>query len=352
MSSSTTPPTLPPTAALAPPAARPGSAATLGANDPRSALSGHLALVAVQFCFGLFALFTLLATRGGFVPRQIASWRVVVGSVVFGLGSWWVYRSRFWPARRDLPKLVLAAILGVVLNQLLALEGVARSTSTNAGLIMTLIPVFTFTIAAGVGQERLSLRRLAGVPIAMTGAAVVVLGRSDGGVDLGGPYLTGNLLMASNCLCYACYLVLVRPMLARMPSMVLLGWVYLLSLPVMPWIGGLPPSLPSEVSAEGWWGFVGILVVTTVLAYGLNTFALARVPASVTTIYIYLQPLIAAGAGVWILDEELGPELVPAAILLFAGIALVTWPARGALSRASGRSAGAAGRESKAPSGS
>ena len=304
------------------------AAAPESAGDPRQVLSGHLALVAVQFCFGLFALFTLLATGGGFTPRQIASWRVVVGSLVFGLGSWWVYRARFWPARRDLPKLALAAVLGVVLNQLLALEGVARSTSTNAGLIMTLIPVFTFAIAAGVGQERLSLRRVAGVPIAMTGAAVVVLGRSEGGFGFGGPYLTGNLLMASNCLCYACYLVLVRPMLARMPSMVLLGWVYLLSLPVMPWIGGLPPSLPSQVSTEGWWGFAGILVVTTVLAYGLNTFALARVPASVTTIYIYLQPLIAAGAGVWILDEQLGPELVPAALLLFAGIALVTWPGR------------------------
>jgi drug/metabolite transporter (DMT)-like permease len=110
--------------------------------------------------------------------------------------------------------------------------------------------------------------------------------------------------------------------------MVLLAWVYLLSLPVMPWVGGLPPSLPEQVTREGWWGFAGILGVTTVMAYGLNTFALARVPASVTAIYIYLQPLIAAGAGVWILGEELGPELIPAGVLLFAGIALVTWPAK------------------------
>lgn len=289
-------------------------------------LAGHMALLAVQFCFGLFPLFTLLATSGGFAPQQLASWRITTGALVFGVGSWWVYRERFWPDRRDFPKLALAAILGVVANQVLALEGVSRSTSANAGLIMTLIPVFTFSIAAAVGQERLKLRRALGVPIAMLGAAVVVLGRADGGVGFGGPYLTGNLLMASNCLCYASYLILVRPILARMPSMVLLAWVYLLSVPVMPWIGGLPPTWPDSPTNDALWGFAGILVVTTLVAYGLNTFALARVPASVTAIYIYMQPLIAAGAGVWVLDEELGSELLPAALLLFLGIGLVTFP--------------------------
>ena len=63
-------------------------------------------------------------------------------------------------------------------------------------------------------------------------------------------------------------------------------------------------------------------------AYLLNAFALGRVRASTTAFYIFAQPFITAVAAWWVLGERLEPELIPAALGLLVGLALVVRPGR------------------------
>lgn len=292
-------------------------------------IPGHVALLAVQLCFGLFPYFVKQADAGGFSPRAIAVWRIGVGAAVLSLLALAVHGRRCWPTTKgDMSRLFLCAVLGVVMNQFLALEGMVRSSSIEAGLIMTLIPVFTFAIAAGVGQERFAASRALGIPVACAGALVLL---TQSGAAFETSHTFGNLLMASNCLCYASYLILSRGLLARIPPLALIAWVYVLSCPALlplAWGQDLMPASALEQGALGWRGLVQILVFATVLAYLLNTFALSRVPASVTAVYIYLQPLIAGAAGVLLLDEPLTGSMLLAASLLFLGIFMVTRPRR------------------------
>lgn len=292
--------------------------------DPRSraaAWRGHAALLVVQLCFGLFPLFAKLAAAD-FAPRALAIWRIAVGSVVLvGLAAL-VHRRRVVPAWRDLPEIALLALLGVVLNQVLALEGIALSTSMHAGLMMTLIPVFTFALAGLVGQERFAAGRAVGLAVALAGALVLQLGPGEQSGGRNVPL--GNALMAANCLSYAGFLVLARRFLRRHPPLVVIAWVYAASLPVLPFLARGVRVVPEDGSAGGWWALALLLLFPTVLAYLLNTYALSRVPASVTAVYIYLQPLVAGTAGVLVLDERLQPAMRVAIPLMFAGIYLVT----------------------------
>ena len=66
-----------------------------------------------------------------------------------------------------------------------------------------------------------------------------------------------------------------------------------------------------------------ILVFPTSLAYFLNAFALSRLRASTTAMYVYVQPLITGVAGAVLLGEELTRGLLLSAGLVFAGIWLV-----------------------------
>ena len=78
--------------------------------------------------------------------------------------------------RRGLyPGLFLCALLGVVLNQVLFLEGLSRSTAVNAGLLMPLIPVYTFLVAWIARQERFSALRGLGILIAFSGTTYLLL---------------------------------------------------------------------------------------------------------------------------------------------------------------------------------
>ncbi|MEO0653023.1 MAG: DMT family transporter [Planctomycetota bacterium] len=289
-----------------------------------STLAGHLALVAVQFCFGLFPVFAKFALAG-LTPQAIAAWRIGVGSAVF-LGLALVLSGRrALPRLADVALLSVCAVLGVVGNQVLALEGFARSTAVNAGLIMTLIPVFTFALAALFRQERFHPQRALGIPLGVLGAGILTLQGGDT-PELSRQYLVGNLLMATNCLCYAGYLILSRRLLARYSPLTMIAWVYTLSLWAVPLLGYDERLLPDPAADARtvWIGLALVLTFPTVLAYLLNTFALSRVPASVTAIYIYLQPLIAGLGGILVLEERFRPAMVPAAGCMFAAIFLVT----------------------------
>ncbi len=298
----------------------------------RRRLEGHAALVAVQFCFGLFPVFGVLALRpGGFSPLSIAAWRMLFGATALLVLAFSLYGRRALPPMRDMGRLLAGSLLGVTLNMVLYLEGLARSTPTNAALIMGLIPVFTFAIAVFAGQERIAALRLAGIVIALVGASSRFWAERP---ELAQGHALGNLLMVGNAACYSGFFVVTRPLLARHPPIVVIAWVFALSVPFVPLFAHGETFVPATATASHWQALVFILLFPTLLAYVLNTIALARLSASTTAIYIYLQPLITATASVLILGEEMTPSMLVAGVLVFAGIWLVSRPQRPALQSA------------------
>jgi drug/metabolite transporter (DMT)-like permease len=287
------------------------------------ALAGHLALIGANLIFGLFPVYGRVAMdpARGVTPFALSAWRIVSGTLLFALLARFAHPGQMRLRRDDVLPLVGLGLLGVVANQVLFLNGLERSNAANAGLMMCTIPVFTFLIAALSGQERFGWLRGVGVVIALAGVLPLVLGE---GVSLGGERALGNLLIAVNCLCYSVYLVWIKPMRARYPTMVLMAWVYLFSLPCVPLLAWGEPLLPAVQDARAWGSILYVIVGPTVVAYGLNAFALGRVRASTSALYIYMQPVIAALGGALVLSEHLGAEVLLAAALLFPGVALVT----------------------------
>lgn len=296
----------------------------------RERLRAHAALFAVQLAFGLFPLFGLFAFgEGGFAPRAVACLRILVGAaLVLGLAAA-AHGRRALPPRALWPRLVVCSWLGVAANQLLYLEGLSRSNATHAGLVMCGIPVFTFLAALLLRQERFEARRALGVVLALLGGVLWALRERP---ELVAAYALGDALMVANTLCYAFYLVLSRPLLVRLPPLVVLGWVYALSIPLVPFLLPGVALVPDGVTRRAVLSLGYVLLVPTVFAYLGNLYALARVRASTTAIYVYLQPLFAGLAGALWLDERPTPALLLCAALVFVGIRLVAArpaPARG-----------------------
>lgn len=294
------------------------------APAPGERTRGIVALLGVQLCFGLFPLFVHWAAdpRGGFAPRAIVFWRIVVGALVLGALAVVRHPRRVWPERRHLKRLAVCALLGVPLNMGLALEGMARTSVIQAGLMVAQIPVFTYAVACVVGQERLRARRALGIGLACTGAALLVVVRGGGTPPLGASWI-GPLLMVVNCFSYAVYLVAVRPLLQERPAIVVLAWVFGASLVTLPWFAHGGGLLPVGATGHAWVGLGYSLVFPTVLAYLWNGYALARVAASTAAVFIYLQPVIATLAAVAFAGEGVLLAQGLAAGLSFGGVWLV-----------------------------
>jgi drug/metabolite transporter (DMT)-like permease len=219
------------------------------------------------------------------------------------------------------------SVLGVSLNQGLFLAGLRLTTPFVTSLLGAAIPVATAAIAVLLRVDRMTLRKGAGLCLAILGVLTLT---GVGHID------RGAILVALNSISYAGYIVLSRPVLQRLPTLTVMAWLFTYGALLFAPVGLLPlaHSIP-ELTPRAWMYAAYILLVPTLLAYLLNAWALSRVTPTVVTAYIYLQPLVAALIA-WVqLGQAPERRALVAAPLILLGVALSAFtPTRAAPSRA------------------
>jgi drug/metabolite transporter (DMT)-like permease len=224
---------------------------------------------------------------------------------------------------KDFLLLVLCSILGVVGNQFLYVKGLSLTTAINAALLSTTIPVFALFVSILFGYDQLSFRRLIGIALAAGGVIYLV---NPSRADLSMQATAGNLLIVSNSLLYAIYIVISKTLFERYGALNVITWIFLVGSVVTVPVGiySLQQENLGAISTGVWLLILFIIIFPTVGAYYLNGWALTKVPPSTVAIYIYLQPLIAFGLAPLLLGEQSNYRTVIAAILIFTGVAVVT----------------------------
>ncbi len=292
------------------------------ANRGRGAAGPVVALLLVQLFFGVFSVIGKIALRE-VTPFVLTAFRAVFGALLLTALSRLLAPHEPPMTARDRFKIFQLGLAGVVGNQLLFVSGLTRTTATNATLLGVTIPVFTLVLALGMGVERPGLRRVLGIPVALAGVLLILLPR---GSRLGGTHLAGDLMIVGNCLVYSVYLVASREILRRRSAIaVVAGAFRWAAVPVI--LVAVPDLLrfrPAALTPTAWWAIAGVILLSTVGAYALNAWALARTGPSTAAAFIYVQPLVAALLAAAVLGERPGPRTFAAAALIFAGLGLAT----------------------------
>jgi drug/metabolite transporter (DMT)-like permease len=293
----------------------------LSLKSPHRRAGPHLALIAVQLMFGTFPIVGKVALRS-FPSLSLVAFRVVGGAIAFaGLGAITGHLRRI--RGRDWPLLVASSLLGVVLNQWLYVAGLSRTTVINVTLLSTTIPVFTLLVSILLRSDRVSVRRILGIALAALGV-VFLIGPQR--ADFSQSSRVGDMLIIVNSLCFGTYIAISKDLVERYHPLTVITWIFIVgSLPTIPaGVFSLNQISLMEISFGAWAALLYIILVPTVAAYYLNSWALVRVPPSTVAVYIYLQPLIAFALGPLLLGERLSWRSVIASILVFAGVLLVT----------------------------
>ena len=190
----------------------------------------HLALFAVQLMFGTWPIVGKVALRS-ISSTSLVTLRMVGAAVAFMLLQGKLGQLRKVP-RRDLAWLVLCSMLGVTLNQLLFVKGLALTTVINATLLGTTIPVFTLVVSIAFGYDRISLRRSLGIVLAASGVIYLV---NPLRADFSAQTNTGNLMIVTNCLLYGAYIALSRDLFKRYGALNVITWMFCIgSLAILP----------------------------------------------------------------------------------------------------------------------
>ncbi len=289
-------------------------------------------LFLVQVAFASLAVVGKVTVEA--VPWQsLVLLRTLGASLVFALVAVARGEAQLPPPGARLAALRLG-FLGVFVNQAFFLAGLRRTSPVNASVLVATIPLFTALFAIATRREPFRPRFAAGTAVALAGLALVVRPER---VALGAGHVAGDVLVVINCAAYGVYLALARDLAPRWGGAAVVRWAFfaalLFAIPL-----GLGPTLTAAPtwSPAVWWALGYILLVPTAFTYGANALALGSVPASVVSVFVYLQPVMAVAMAVtvgrdladWLrvsfVVEPLTARTILGGITVLAGVSIAT----------------------------
>lgn len=266
--------------------------------------------------WGLSFLFIKVSV-GALSPLWVVAGRTTVGGLVLAV----ILRLRgasLPRGRANWLHLLVLATIGNALPWGLVAWAQQSIPSGLTAVVNSLVPASTLVVAAAVGIERLTLRRITGLALAVSGTLIVVWG------ELGVPdrivalfVVAGATVMYGGASVYAKRFVSarVRP-LAVATGQVLLAAV--LSVPVAWLVGPTPRWAQLDASVIASMLLLGAF--GTGIAFLLFYLLIERVGATNTTMVTYLIPVIGLSAGALLLDERFGIHVLLGGVLIVVGI--------------------------------
>lgn len=262
--------------------------------------------------------FATLAIAGKLALRELSSSALVLarvgGAAIVFLIVHRLTMKEPIRGRRDYMLLALFSVLGVSLNQLLYLAGLARTTATTAQMFIVIGPAITLALGMLRRTERGTPLKWLGIALAGGGALTLIATVPAGN-------RIGNVLILANVVVYSTYLVLTRGIVRRYHPLTVITWIFAFGAIALIPVGIVPLAreLPG-LSVQGWLAVLWLVSLPTVAAYYLNVWALLHVESSTVSTFAYLQPVLTAIMAAALLGERPSIRLIPSAILIAAGV--------------------------------
>jgi drug/metabolite transporter (DMT)-like permease len=259
-------------------------------------------------------------------PIELNALRFTIASFILfpALARGW---RRIPRDRSSLLTLAALTLLGFVLNKAFEYYGLALSTASDVALLIATESLFTAVLSWTALRERVTpagimalIIGLAGVYLVVERGVIPVLG-----LDAGGVRIIGDLLVIFSLLLESGYTILGKRMLTQLPPLLFTAATLAGSLIV--WI----PAGAAAVARSGWphltpMGWLATLymaLIATVTGYWLWFRALSVVDASTAAPTLFIQPLLGAALGVWLLGDTVGWATWVGGALIFISLLLV-----------------------------
>lgn len=285
-----------------------------------------LAIIAATIASAIYGINHTVAK--GVMPLHIEPFgfiflRVFGAAILFWAISFLGPREKI--ATSDWPRILGCAVFGMVINMLFFFKGLSLSTPINSSVIVTLSPIMVLILASILIRERITLLKSIGIIVGLAGALILVLFSADTASNA--PNIPmGNVLFIVNAFSYGLYLILVKPLTAKYHPFTLMKWLFLIAVfinfPIT--IGEFTDVQWSSLPFDAIWKMAFVVLGTTFSTYLLNIYALKQLSASTISAFIYLQPLIAIVYAISTGADSLNLTKVVAALLVFAGVYMVT----------------------------
>lgn len=253
-------------------------------------LKAHLALFTVNALYGANHVVAKGVMPDYLTPSVFIFLRAAGATALFWIIKILFVREKV--ARKDLWLLAACGLFGVTVNQLFFFHGLSLTSSINSGIIMTINPILVVLLSYLILKEAVTWRKSLGILLGAIGAILLTLTAGTGHGDS----TLGDIFIFINAMSYALYLVLVKPLMKKYAPLTVITYVFSFGLTFVLCY----PSTLSELSVTDFksiptdivYIILFVILGVTFLTYLLTVYGLKYLSPSVSSAYIYLQPVL------------------------------------------------------------
>jgi drug/metabolite transporter (DMT)-like permease len=265
-------------------------------NPDRASTVAFLCLPAGGCAIAFAPILVRLSDTG---PVASAFWRTALAVPFL-----WIWVRRAPSASAEAPRAPSAAIVAAGIFFALDLGvwhwSIVWTSVANSTLLANLAPIFVTLAGWILWRQKVTGVFLVGMVTAITGMFVLV----GPNFAAGGTRLMGDALGALTGLFYAGYMLAIKNARdAQASTARLMAWSTLISAAALLPVAWLSPQAFWPSSASGWLVVLGLALISQILGQGLIAYAFAHLSASLSSVSLLIQPVMAA-IFAWILFGE------------------------------------------------
>ena len=277
-----------------------------------------ISMVFVNVMWGLSFIASKHAMNAGFTPMTLALMRYVMAAACLAPATLAV-EKKLALRRQDVVPMVLSGVMGITGDCFFEYDGIQRTCTVSASLILAAIPILTMLVQAAVNRTRLRPAQTAGAVISLVGVALVL----TGGSDEGQAGIIGDLFILGASVVWVAYIFISRRLRGAYSSLAMNTWQALTALLTL-----LPLALTEKcdlaaIPWDGWAAVAVLAVICSALCYYLYGNALYEMSPLASAIFINLIPLTTMVGGVVLLGESLTWLTVAGGAMIIGSIFLV-----------------------------
>lgn len=258
-------------------------------------------------------------------PSALTFLRFSGGMVLFWMASLFFKREQVPP--KDILLLFFASVFALTLNQLPFFLGLSMTSSIDASIVVTMLPIVTMILSAIFLKEPITQLKAVGVLVGASGALIIVFSGNSGNMEsAGNGNMLGNIIVFLAVISFALYLTLFKNLIVKYHPITVMKWMFLFAS-----ITGLPfcySSLAavnlSAFSQTTWMSIAYVILCATFLGYLLLPVGQKVLRPTTLSMYNYVQPIMASLVAILIGIDKFGYQQGLAAVLVFSGVYIVT----------------------------
>jgi drug/metabolite transporter (DMT)-like permease len=238
-----------------------------------------------------------------------------------------LFKKTPWPKGKQWKSIIILSLLNFVLSNGLSTWGVKYISSGLGAIIGAMVPLWIAIISFFNG-ERITRLAILGILVCFGGVCVIFYEHL---LDFLKPdFQFGIVLSIAATITWAFGTLYTKKKAASFNPYFSLGLqMFISSIFLFAFVGATGASIPiAAIPANSWWSIAYLVIIGSVLTFIAFIYALQKLPTELSSVYAYVNPIVAVILGSFIFGEPLTTAVVFGGIVTLIGLYTINYAMR------------------------